>query len=100
MDTFLWVEQYRPKTVDDCILPQNLKNTFKEFVEQDNVPNVILSGGPGVGKTTIAKFWMNNIYDDQWLEESGIGSRTKIKNFASTVSLEGGRKYLILVDTI
>ena len=47
MDTFLWVEQYRPKTVDDCILPQTLKNTFKEFVANGNVPNVILSGGIG-----------------------------------------------------
>ena len=56
MDTFLWVEQYRPKTVDDCILPQTLKNTFKEFVANGNVPNVILSGGPGVGKQLLQKF--------------------------------------------
>ena len=101
MDTFLWVEQYRPKTVDDCILPQNLKNTFKEFVEQGNVPNVILSGGPGVGKTTIAKAVLDEIGATYMMingsEESGIDVlRTKIKNFASTVSLEGGRKYLIL----
>ena len=61
MDMFLWVEQYRPKTVDDCILPQNLKNTFKECVEQGNIPNVILSGGPGVGKTTIAKAVLDEI---------------------------------------
>ena len=101
MDTFLWVEQYRPKTVDDCILPQNLKNTFKEFVEQGNIPNVILSGGPGVGKTTIAKAVLDEIGATYMMingsEESGIDVlRTKIKNFASTVSLEGGRKYLIL----
>ena len=98
---FLWVEQYRPKTVDDCILPQNLKNTFKEFVEQGNIPNVILSGGPGVGKTTIAKAVLDEIGATYMMingsEESGIDVlRTKIKNFASTVSLEGGRKYLIL----
>ena len=98
---FLWVEQYRPKTVDDCILPQNLKNTFKEFVEQGNVSNVILSGGPGVGKTTIAKAVLDEIGATYMMingsEESGIDVlRTKIKNFASTVSLEGGRKYLIL----
>ena len=98
---FLWVEQYRPKTVDDCILPQNLKNTFKEFVEQGNIPNVILSGGPGVGKTTIAKAVLDEIGATSMMingsEESGIDVlRTKIKNFASTVSLEGGRKYLIL----
>ena len=101
MDTFLWVEQYRPQTVDDCILPQSLKNTFKEFVEQGNIPNVILSGGPGVGKTTIAKAVLDEIGATSMMingsEESGIDVlRTKIKNFASTVSLEGGRKYLIL----
>ncbi len=101
MDTFLWVEQYRPKTVDDCILPQSLKDTFKEFVEQGNVPNLILSGGPGVGKTTIAKAVLDEIGATYMMingsEESGIDVlRTKIKNFASTVSLEGGRKYLIL----
>ena len=101
MDMFLWVEQYRPKTVDDCILPQNLKNTFKEFVEQGKIPNVILSGGPGVGKTTIAKAVLDEIGATYMMingsEESGIDVlRTKIKNFASTVSLEGGRKYLIL----
>ena len=101
MDTFLWVEQYRPKTVDDCILPQSLKDTFKEFVEHGNVPNVILSGGPGVGKTTIAKAVLDEIGATYMMingsEESGIDVlRTKIKNFAATVSLEGGRKYLIL----
>ena len=103
MDTFLWVEQYRPKTVDDCILPQSLKDTFKEFVEHGNVPNVILSGGPGVGKTTIAKAVLDEIGATYMMingsEESGIDVlRTKIKNFASTVSLEGGRKYLILEE--
>ena len=101
MDTFLWVEQYRPKTVDDCILPQALKDTFKEFVVQGNIPNITLSGKPGVGKTTVAKAMVEDI-GATWMmingsEESNIDVlRTKMKNFASTVSLEGGRKYLIL----
>ena len=101
MDTFLWVEQYRPKTVGDCILPNTLEDTFQEFVEKGNVPNLILSGGSGIGKTTIAKAVLNEIGATYMMingsEESGIDVlRTKIKNFASTVSLEGGRKYLIL----
>ena len=98
---FLWVEQYRPKTVDDCILPQSLKNTFKEFVANGNVPNVILSGGPGVGKTTIAKAVLEELGATYMMingsEESGIDVlRNKIKNFASTVSMDGKRKYVIL----
>ena len=101
MECYLWVEQYRPKDVSSCILPKNLKDTFTEFVESDNIPNLILSGGPGVGKTTIAKTMIEQIGATYMMingsEESGIDVlRTKIKNFASTVSLEGGRKYLIL----
>ena len=101
MENFLWVEEYRPKDVGSCILPKNLKETFTEFVESDTIPNLILSGGPGVGKTTIAKAMLEQIGATYMMingsEESGIDVlRTKIKNFASTVSLEGGRKYLIL----
>ena len=61
MDTFLWVEQYRPKTVGDCILPKTLEDTFQEFVEKGNVPNLILSGGPGIGKTSIAKAMLDEL---------------------------------------
>jgi DNA polymerase III delta prime subunit len=104
MEKFLWVEKYRPTTVDECILPSNLKQTFKEFVKQKTIPNLILSGGAGVGKTTIAKAMINEIGATSMMingsEESGIDIlRTKIKNFASTSSLEGGRKYLILDES-
>ena len=100
-DTFLWVEEYRPQNINSCILPKSLKKTFSEFVEQDNIPNLILSGGAGVGKTTVAKAMLTEMGCTYMMingsEESGIDIlRTKIKNFASTVSLHGGRKYIIL----
>jgi DNA polymerase III delta prime subunit len=100
-DIFLWVEEYRPKDINSCILPKSLKTTFLEFVAQNNVPNLILSGGPGVGKTTVAKAMLSEMGCTHMMingsEESGIDVlRTKIKNFASTVSLDGGRKYIIL----
>jgi DNA polymerase III delta prime subunit len=100
-EIFLWVEEYRPSTVDDCVLPTSLKDTFKEFVVNKSIPNLILSGGPGVGKTTIAKAMLEELGSTYMMingsEESGIDVlRTKIKNFASTVALEGGRKYIIL----
>ena len=101
METYLWVEKYRPNAIRDCILPDNLKKTFTEFVNDKHIPNLILSGGPGVGKTTVAKAMLDEIGATYMMingsEESGIDVlRTKIKNFASTVSLEGGRKYIIL----
>ena len=100
-NTFLWVEEYRPQDIDSCILPKALKTSFSEFVLQNNVPNLILSGGPGVGKTTVAKAMLSEMGCTHMMingsEESGIDVlRTKIKNFASTVSLDGGRKYIIL----
>jgi|TARA_B100001094_G_scaffold311305_1_gene346798 DNA polymerase III delta prime subunit len=101
MENFLWVEKYRPTRIDECILPDNLRNTFKEFVKTKSIPNIILSGTAGVGKTTVAKAMLEEIGATYMMingsEESGIDVlRTKIKNFASTVSLEGGRKYIIL----
>jgi len=104
MEKFLWVEKYRPTTVDECILPSNLKQTFKQFVKDKKIPNLILSGGAGVGKTTVANAMINEIGATSMMingsEESGIDVlRTKIKNFASTSSLEGGRKYLILDES-
>ena len=101
METFLWVEKYRPTSIDACILPNSLKDSFSEFVKNKHIPNLILSGGPGIGKTTVAKAMVEQI-GATWMmingsEDSGIDIlRTKIKNFASTVSLEGGRKYIIL----
>ena len=101
MEDFLCVEKYRPNTIRDCILPDELKKTFGLFVQDKHIPNMILSGGPGVGKTTVAKAMIDEIGSTYMMingsEESGIDvPRTKIKNFASTVSLEGGRKYLII----
>ena len=100
-DTFLWVEQYRPKTVDECILPKTLKTQLQSYVDKQDISNLILAGGPGVGKTTAARAMLEQIGATYMFingsEESGIDVlRTKIKNFASTVSLDGGRKYLIL----
>ena len=101
METFLWVEIYRPKDIESCVLPKNLKDTLNDFVSEGNVPNLILSGTSGVGKTTAAKVILDEMGSTHMMingsEESGIDVlRTKIKNFASTVSLHGGRKYIIL----
>ena len=100
-DTFLWVEQYRPTDIESCILPVSLKSTLTDFVSKGNIPNLILSGKSGVGKTTAAKAMLDELGSTHIMingsEESGIDVlRTKIKNFASTVSLHGGRKYIIL----
>ena len=98
---FLWVEEYRPKTIDDCILPQSLKTLFQSFIEKGEVSNLLFSGTPGVGKTTVAKALCEQMNCD-WImingsEEGGIDVlRNKIKNFASTVSLSGGKKVVIL----
>ena len=101
MEEFLWVEKYRPNDVQSCVLPKQLKKTLLEFVAAGELPNVTFSGGPGVGKTTAAKALLDELGLTYMMvngsEESGIDVlRTKIKNFASTVSLHGGRKYLIL----
>ena len=101
LEEFLWVQKYRPKTVQDTILPKELKDTFQEFVDSKNVPNLILSGRAGVGKTTIAKAMLDEIDSDYIVingsMEGNIDTlRVKIQNFASTVSFSGGRKYVIL----
>lgn len=101
MEHLLWTEKYRPKTVEDCILPERLKKPFQEYVNQNTIPNLLLSGGAGVGKTTIAKAMCQEIGCDYMVingsDESGIDTfRTKIKNYASSMSLSGGRKVIII----
>ena len=101
MEHLLWTEKYRPKTVEDCILPERLKIPFQEYVNQKQIPNLLLAGGAGVGKTTIAKAMCNEIGADYMVingsDESGIDIfRGKIKNFASSMSFTGGRKVIII----
>jgi len=100
-EEFLWVEKYRPKTIDECILPDGLKETFRAFVAQNNIPNLILSGGAGVGKTTVARAMLDQIDADYIVINGSMNGnidtlRTEILNFASSVSFTGGRKYVIL----
>jgi len=98
----LWTEKYRPKKINDCILPERLKKPFQEYVNQSNIPNLLLSGGAGVGKTTVAKAMCEEIgCDVMVINGSDEGRlidtfRTKIKNFASSMSLAGGRKVVII----
>jgi DNA polymerase III delta prime subunit len=101
MEQLLWTEKYRPQTVNDCILPERLKKPFQEYVNQKNIPNLLLTGGAGVGKTTVAKAMCKEIGCDYLVingsDESGIDTfRTKIKNYASSMSLAGGRKVIII----
>jgi DNA polymerase III delta prime subunit len=101
MDHLLWVERYRPQTVEECILPERLKTTFQEYVNQKEMPNLLLTGGAGVGKTTIAKAMCNEIGCDYMIlngsDENGVDTiRVKIKNYASSMSFTGGRKVVIL----
>jgi DNA polymerase III delta prime subunit len=101
MEHLLWVEKYRPKTIEDCILPDAIKSTFQEYVNRKEIPNLLLAGTAGVGKTTIAKALCNEVGCDYIVingsDESGIDVlRNKIKNYASSVSLAGGRKVVII----
>lgn len=101
MENFLWVEKYRPHTLADCVLPDELKDTFQKFIDNNNVPNLLLSGGAGVGKTTVAKAILDTIGSDYIVVNGSLHGnidtlRTEIMNFATTVSFSEGRKYVIL----
>jgi DNA polymerase III delta prime subunit len=101
-DMFLWVEKYRPQKIDDCVLPESMKKTFKEYVEKGQLPTFLFCGTAGVGKTTIAKALCNEVGAD-WIIINGSDEgrsidtlRTTIKNFASTVSLTDSKKVVIV----
>ena len=105
MSDFLWVEQYRPKKIDDCILPDGIKTTLKSFVEKGEVPNLLLAGPPGIGKTTVAKALCNELGVDSYvINGSDEGRfldtvRNQAKNFATTVSLQNnGKPKVIIID--
>ena len=103
MNDFLWVEKYRPTTVEDCILPESIKNVFQGFVDQKELPNLLLSGSAGVGKTTIAKalcdeigasyIMINGSDEGRFLDTV----RNRIRTFASTVSLTSGASHKVVI---
>lgn len=100
-EQFLWVERYRPRKIEDCILPDELKNTFQKFVDDGSIPNLLLSGTAGVGKTTVARAMLEQINADYIVINGSMNGnidtlRNDIRNFAATVSFTGGRKYVIL----
>ena len=103
-EEFLWVEKYRPHKIADCVLPDNLKNTFQKFVDDGNIPNLLLSGTAGVGKTTVARAMLDEIDADYIVINGSMNGnidtlRNDIRNFAATVSFGGGRKYVILDES-
>jgi len=103
MSDFIWVEKYRPTTIDECILPKSIKQTFQDFVDRGEIPNMLLSGPPGIGKTTVAKALCNQLGADYYvINGSDEGRfldtvRTNAKNFASTVSLTSESKHKVII---
>ena len=103
MSDFIWVEKYRPQTIEECILPENIKKTFQDFLSQGEIPNMLLSGPPGIGKTTVAKCLCNQLGADYYvINGSDEGRfldtvRNNAKNFASTVSLTSESKHKVII---
>ena len=100
-ELFLWTEKYRPKTVADCILPDSIKTTFQEFVKQGSIPNLLLVGNAGTGKTSVARAMLEELNCDYVVINGSLNGqiedlRTTIMGYASSVSFKGGRKYIIL----
>ena len=103
MSDFIWVEKYRPTTIDECILPKSIKQTFQDFVGRGEIPNMLLSGPPGIGKTTVAKALCKELGADFYvINGSDEGRfldtvRNNAKNFASTVSLTSESKHKVII---
>jgi DNA polymerase III delta prime subunit len=103
MSDFIWVEKYRPQTIEECILPENIKKTFRDFLNKGEIPNMLLAGPPGVGKTTVAKALCNELGVDFYvINGSDEGRfldtvRNNAKNFASTVSLSSEAKHKVII---
>ena len=103
MSDFIWVEKYRPKTIDDCILPKSIKKTFQDFLEKGEIPNMLLSGPPGIGKTTVARALCQQLNADYYVVNGSDEGRfldtvrNKAANFASTVSLVGGANHKVII---
>ena len=103
MSDFIWVEKYRPQTIDECILPESIKKTFSEFLNKGEIPNMLLAGPPGVGKTTVAKALCKELGVDYYvINGSDEGRfldtvRNNAKNFASTVSLSSESKHKVII---
>lgn len=102
-DPFVWIEKYRPKTIDDCILPQSTKDIFNEFGKKGQIPNLLLHGTAGIGKTTVARALCEQLNAD-YIEINGSDEgrtletvRNKIKNFASTVTLFGESEHKVII---
>ena len=103
MKNFVWVEKYRPQTIEECILPEHIKKTFKDFLDMGEIPNILLAGPPGIGKTTVAKALCKELKIDYFvINGSDEGRfldtvRNAAKNFASTVSLSSDANHKVII---